>query len=104
MTNSSRHVAEVVHFKLNEGATDADCMALLRHIGDWAQAHPGFISRQVSHGDDGSWVDVTVWNTTENAKASQEAFMQQDFAGAMIGMIDKDSFSMIQRPIVWQSA
>ena len=28
--------------------------------------------------------------------------MEQGFAMEMIGMIQKESFSMIQRPIVWQ--
>jgi hypothetical protein len=102
MNTASAHVAEVVHFELNSGVEPDACLALIGTIGDWAQAEPGFVSRHVSQGEDGTWVDVTVWDSKENAEASQASFMEQSFAMEMIGMIQKESFSMIQRPIVWQ--
>lgn len=104
MTTSNAHIAEVVNFQLNSGVDDAACMAVVAKIGAWASGEPGFVSRQVSHGEDGTWVDVTVWDNKANAEASQASFMEQDFAMEMIGMIQKESFSMIQRPVVWASA
>jgi hypothetical protein len=102
MTNSIQQVVEIVLFELNDGVERDACMAVVEKIGAWAKASPGFVSRNVACGADGIWTDVTVWNNAENAQASQASFMEQDFAMDMIGMIQKDSFSMNQRPIVWQ--
>ena len=102
MSPQTQHVSEIVTFHLNDGVAPEDYLAITRRSGDWAKSHPGFVSRHVSRGADGSWTDITVWDSEENAKASQASFMEQDFAGEMIGMIAKDSFSMIQRPILWQ--
>lgn len=102
MTKASQHVVEIVIFQLNQGVSDDTYLAMTQRSGTWAKAHPGFVSRQLAKGDDGTWTDLTVWDSAQNAKASQASFMEQDFAMEMIAMIKEDSFSMHQRPIVWQ--
>jgi hypothetical protein len=102
MSNSNAQVVEIVTFSLNADANADAYLAISQKSGDWAKAHPGFVSRQLARGEDGVWTDITVWDNAENAKASQASFMEQDFAMEMIGMIEKDSFSMHQRPIIWQ--
>lgn len=104
MTTANAHVVEIVTFKLSPEIAPETYLAVTQKSGDWAKAHPGFVSRLISRGDDGTWSDVTVWDSPENAKASQSSFMEQEFAGEMIGMIEKDSFSMHQRPILWQQS
>ena len=102
MTTPTQHVVEIVTFQLNDGVSPVTYLATSQRSGDWAKSHAGFVSRQLACGHDGTWSDLTVWDSEENAKASQASFMEQDFAVEMIGMIQKDSFTMHQRPIVWQ--
>ena len=71
MNTAPAHVAEVVHFELNSGVEPDACLALIGTIGDWAQAEPGFVSRHVSQGEDGTWVDVTVWTAKKMPKQAR---------------------------------
>ena len=102
MNTSNAQVVEIVTFSLNADANAEAYLAISKKSGDWAKKHPGFVSRQLACGEDGVWTDITIWDSAENAKASQASFMEQDFAMEMIGMIDQENFSMKHRLIVWQ--
>lgn len=104
MTTLTPQIAEIVTFTLHPDADMDAYLALTNESGEFTRKAPGFVSRQVSRGEDGTWTDLVVWDSMENAKAAQAAFMEQDFAPKLIAGIDKDSFAMRHQPILWQQS
>ena len=101
-TQMTQKIAEIVSFKLNEGVSDEDYLALNAPSHAYSSASNGFVSRQLSKGADGQWTDYTIWDSMENAKAAFDGFMAQDFAPAMVGAIDEKSMVMQHQAILWQ--
>lgn len=103
MTNTqSPQVAEIVTFQLADGISDDAFLALMAPSRGFASYAPGYVSRQLSKASDGTWTDYTVWGSMEQAQQVAAEFMKQDFAPAIIGAIDKDTFSMRHQHILWQ--
>jgi len=103
MTNApSTAVAEIVTFELNPGVTDDAFLALMRPSEGFTSYAPGFVSRKLSKGADGAWTDYVVWGSMEAAKDAAAGFMKQDFAPAIIGAINKETFAMTHQNILWQ--
>lgn len=100
-TTQSR-VAEIVTFKLNDGVSDAEYLKLNQPSHAFSSAAKGYVSRQLSKGEDGTWTDYVLWETLEDAKAVQSQFMAQDFAPAMVGAINGETLKMEHQHIMWQ--
>ncbi|MCY4179444.1 MAG: hypothetical protein OXC60_10420 [Litoreibacter sp.] len=97
-------IAEIVRFKLKPGVSDADYLALTEPSHAYAGGMPGFLSRNLSKGDDGEWTDYVIWENLDSARAASEGFMAQDFAPAMVDAIDKATMRMTHQHILWQPA
>ncbi|MEQ9634986.1 MAG: hypothetical protein RLW68_02750 [Devosia marina] len=63
-------------------------------VSSWAQRQPGFVSRTLSEGEDGQWIDMVVWASDVDARtaAAEMSRIMQDFDAMM--MIDPGSVVM----------
>ena len=95
-------VAEIVSFKLNDGVSDAEFVEISKASEAFVAAAPGFMSRQLSKGDDGVWTDYVLWQNIDAARAMAKAFPDQDFAPTLMGMIAPDSVQMRHQHVLWQ--
>ena len=95
-------VAEIVTFQLNNGVTDAAFVEISKASQAFVATAPGFLSRQLSKGDDGVWTDYVLWADMESALAVGKAFPDQDFAPALMGAIKSGTEQMRHQQILWQ--
>ncbi len=95
-------VAEIVSFKLNEGVTDDEFVEISKASQAFVAAAPGFISRQLSKGEDGVWTDYVLWKDMESALTVGKAFPDQDFAPALMGAIKSGTEQMRHQYVLWQ--
>ncbi|KIC19025.1 hypothetical protein [Leisingera sp. ANG-DT] len=100
----SKHVAEIVTFKLTDGVSPADFTALMQRTEGFVRAQDGFVTRQLSQGEDGSWTDYVVWKDMATAQKVAQEFMQQDFTPEVMAAIAPDSASMRHEEVRWQMA
>ncbi|PTX56498.1 hypothetical protein C8N43_1157 [Litoreibacter ponti] len=98
---SDGQVAEIVTFRLKDGVSDTDYLALTHPSHAFVSYARGFVTRRLSKGADGTWTDYTIWQSLDDAKAAQADFMAQDFAPAMVGAIDGDTMRMEHQQVLW---
>ncbi len=95
------HVAEIVTFTLANGTTSEQFVKLSQASETFVRTAPGFAHRQLSQGEDGRWTDYVVWEDITSAKEAAAAFMQQDFAPALMAAINPDSAQMRHENVLW---
>lgn len=100
----SKHAAEIVTFKLADGVSPEDFTALMQRTEGFVRAQEGFVTRQLSQGEDGSWTDYVVWQDMATAQKVAQEFMQQDFTPEVMAAIAPDSASMRHEEVLWQMA
>ncbi|MEP3299081.1 MAG: hypothetical protein ABJO27_21835 [Pseudoruegeria sp.] len=66
----TKRTIETVTFKLNEGVTRKAFADSAQAITEFAQKQNGFISRRLSCGDDGLWIEHIEWETLQAAQAA----------------------------------
>lgn len=98
------HVAEIVTFKLAEGVSAADFVALSQASEAFVRAQAGFVLRQLSCGGDGSWTDYVVWKDMETAKAVAAEFSRQPFCAPLMQAIAEGSANMRHETVQWHMA
>lgn len=59
---------EITTFKLAKGLTANDFVAANADIDDWLKLQPGFQSRRIAELEDGSIIDVLIWDSAANGK------------------------------------
>lgn len=94
------NILELVTFRLADGATESDFMAVNETLNTWVKEQPGFAYRALAKAEDGSWTDSVYWDTLENAKAAQEKFGQQAELLPMMELIAPDSVTVSHQHIV----
>lgn len=92
--------AEIVTFRLNQGVSDTDYLAVAHAASDWLKAQPGFVFRRLSRTEDGLWTDYLEWQKQSDADAAGAIFMEQTFAQAMMGLTDASSLAMRTEPVL----
>ncbi len=60
------HTVELVTFRLVEADRDR-FLAASAVVGDWLGRQPGFVSRHLAEREDGSFLDIVLWQTIEDA-------------------------------------
>ncbi len=95
-------VAEIVTFKLVDGVSDAQFVEISKASEAFVRAAPGFISRQLSKGDDGIWTDYVLWQDMDSALAVGKAFPEQPFAADLMGAIASGSEQIRHQFVMWQ--
>lgn len=90
----TQNVAETVTFKLADGVTHDQFIALIKKTEAFVHTHPGFIFRRLSSGADGQWTDAVIWADMETAQAAAAEFQNQDFAPALMAAIAPGTAAM----------
>ncbi|APG46468.1 hypothetical protein [Phaeobacter porticola] len=96
-----KHVAEIVTFRLADGAKTSEFVALMQRTEAFVRAQSGFIHRQLSQGADGSWTDYVIWQDMATAQAVAQSFMQQEFAPEVMAAIAPDTAKMRHEQVLW---
>jgi hypothetical protein len=63
-------------------------------LNDWLKRQPGFIARHLASKDDGSWVDVVVWQDHDAAMRASEKFQAEMARCDVMTAIDPASVVM----------
>jgi len=101
MIDMGRHhmneAIEMTNFKLAKGLTAEDFVAANADIDDWLKVQPGFQSRRIAELEDGSIVDVLIWDCAANGKDAAERIMAETARSPVHAAID-------QRSVLWRIA
>ena len=95
-------VAEIVTFHLNSDVTQDAFLNAARATDSIVRAAPGFISRQLSKGEDGRWTDYILWQSMQDAKAAAQTVIKQPEFAAFGQAIDFESIVMRHELVKWQ--
>ncbi len=94
---------ELVTFKVKTNTPPAQFAAASAPVTTWVQAQPGFLSRALSQGDDGTWFDVVFWESAATAQAAAQQFMVDLGQSDFMALIDPESVKMTHAPVVSRS-
>jgi len=100
----SKHVAEIVTFKLADGVSAEDFVALSQARKGFVRAQPGFLHRQLSRGEDGRWTDYVIWKDMETAQRVAAEFHHQDFCADLMQAIAEGTAHMRHEEVLWDMA
>jgi hypothetical protein len=95
-------VLEVVSFRLIPGTPEADFLAAARATEAPLRRQHGFLSRQLTRSEDGTWTDHVTWASLPVALAASEAMMAEPAFQPFMALIDMPSVKMRHDPILWQ--
>lgn len=92
---STKTVLEVTTFKLNATTNDSTFNQLDGEVeSNFTSKQPGFIKRQSGVTEDGAYVVLVYWNSTEDADASMQKFMKDESVADYASMIDGSTMKM----------
>lgn len=95
-------VAEIVHFRLVEGVTDARFLEATRAMQPLVEAAPGYVSRTLSRNPDGSWTDYVIWTDLDRAKSAAETIFAEPASKPFGNAIDGATVRMRHETILLQ--
>jgi hypothetical protein len=88
-------VLELVVFRLRDGVSREDFLGTVDAVSRWIGAQPGFVSRELSHDEEGDrWIEVVWWRTLADARAAAERAMTSESCAPMFALIDMESALM----------
>ncbi len=93
-THTPTPVAEIVTFRLVPGTAEAPFLAAAAAAQAWLTSAPGFLSRRLSRGEDGTWTDHVAWASRTDALAAADAFPSDPRTEAFLRCIDMKSLAM----------
>ena len=88
---------EITTFRLATGLTVDDFVATNSDINEWLVRQPGFRSRRVAGTDDGSIVDVLIWDSVADGADAAEQIMTEMSHSRVHAAID-------HRTVIWSIA
>jgi len=88
---------EITTFKLTRGHTAKDFVAANADIDEWLKRQPGFQSRRIAELDDGSIVDMLIWDSATKGQDAAERIMDEMGHSPVHAVI-------AQRSVVWRIA
>lgn len=93
---------EVVSFRLVPGTSDTAFLAAARATEAPLRRQPGFLSRQLTRAEDGTWTDHVTWGSLPQAMVAAEALMAEPAFGPFVALIDPTSMQMRHDTILWR--
>lgn len=90
----TKHTIETVTFKLNDGVSREAFVEAAQAINDFVSKRDGFVSRRLSCGDDGLWIEHIEWKTLEAAKAAAAEIGNEPTLAPCMKAIDGPSVKM----------
>ncbi len=85
---------EIVISHAREGVSREAILGLSRGLQAWAAQQPGFVSRTLVEAGNGTWVDIILWESEEEAKRAAENIPQSCMA-QMEPLLDFSTMQML---------
>ncbi|MEO1656565.1 MAG: hypothetical protein AAFR65_02490 [Pseudomonadota bacterium] len=95
----TEQVAEIVRFKLREGADEAAFVDSAKGTVDFVAEQKGFVRRSLSKSDDGVWVDYVEWRSLDDALAAAKRVEAEPSFEPFLTDIDLASIEMRHQTI-----
>jgi hypothetical protein len=89
---------EITTFKL-AGCSCEDFVTANADIDDWLKRQPGFKSRRIAERDDGSIVDMLIWDSAANGRSAADRITTEMVHSAVHAMIDQRTVSWTVAPV-----
>ena len=89
---------EVTTFKLN-GQSCKEFVAANADIDAWLKRQPGFRSRRIAERDDGTIVDVLIWDSAEDGHKAASGVMTEMGHSPVHAMIDQSTVEWTVAPV-----
>lgn len=93
-------VVETVTFNLNEGVSRDHFLATNPVVERFLEESPGFLTRRLAEGEDGSWVDHVEWRSMAEALTAGEQMIAREDMKPFLDLIRPDSVSINHRHLV----
>ena len=101
-TGTTRPVAEVVTFRLVEGADPAAFVTAADDMGPFLRSTGAMIKRTLSVDDTGLWTDHITWTSLAAATAAAAQMFEQPAAQPFMAMISPEDMDVRHAPIQLQ--
>ncbi|UOA28017.1 hypothetical protein [Pseudosulfitobacter sp. DSM 107133] len=88
------HIIETVTFRLKDGVGRAAFAKSATAVNDYVNGCAGFISRRLSCGADGLWIEHIEWQNMEAAKAAAAGIGAPEGNRPFLSAIDGPSVTM----------
>ncbi len=85
---------EIGIFRLKDGVSREEFLKVAAQTQPVIEAFAGYISRELSEGENGEWVDLVHWESMEQAHAAGETAMQDPALAPLFQAIDPQSVQM----------
>jgi hypothetical protein len=92
-----KEAIEITTFKLVPKCTVMSFVAANKDINAWLAKQPGFRSRRIGALDDGSVMDVLLWDSTKQGKDAADRIVEETKSSLVHALIN-------HRTVVWQIA
>jgi hypothetical protein len=89
---------EITTFKLDEQSCKA-FIAANADIDEWLKRQPGFRSRRIAERDDGTIVDMLIWDSVEDGRRAASGIMTEMRHSPVHGMIDQSTVDWAVAPV-----
>ena len=94
MRDTQTQVAEIVTFRLIDGASRADFLSAAKGMEPFLKGTGAMIRRTLCEADDGTWTDHIIWTDMQSAKTAAQDIMQRPEAGPFMALIAPDDVQM----------
>lgn len=88
------HIVELVKWRSKDGTQDDQMIQAVDGILPDLQTLPGFVSQKLYKDDNGCWVDLYIWDTQEQAIASNDLMAPKESFAKLMALIDPSSVSI----------
>ncbi len=89
---------EISIFKLNGNSVE-DFIEANREVDVFLKRQPGFQSRTIAEQDDGTIMDILIWDSVENGSASAELLLVELKDSPVHGMINQKTVTWAVAPV-----
>ena len=93
-----KEAIEITTFKL-AGHSCADFIAANADVDAWLKRQPGFRSRHLAEREDGTIVDMLLWDTVAHGTDAMQRLMDELADSPVHAMIDQDTVSWSVTPV-----
>ena len=95
---------ELSTYRAADGVSQAGLREVSLRLAPLLETMPGFVSRQVSMAENGTWTDVVIWASLQAALDAADAFGTFPDGAVFFERVDADSVTVDHSTIVHQSA
>ncbi len=93
-------IAEIVTFKLAKGVEETAFLKASEAAEKFMRERKGFVSRRLTRGADGIYMDYVSWRSMEDAKAALESWMKESSIAPFMQSIEEASMKIDHHIIV----